>query len=270
MRISYKIIGVILGVIIFMTPIFSQKIIPGYVGKKNSIGYAYGMSASFSSSDLSVVGLGIVSQHNLLYERVLGRKSLVTLQATFAPSKYRFNDYDFMTDLSENSPTEKYIYFDPKGLSKAYFRSLTIGFKFFRQQYVAPIGRYVKIQMGYFQYGLMNWEEGIPGEFTILKANSGYETRYQSGFLKSTDNVLGGINFTIGFGKIVPINDHWVFEFCNNFNFNYSSDYDLDLTSFSSNNYKRNNVNDFIFSSIYERMKWRHLVDFSFGLKYNF
>jgi hypothetical protein len=255
-----------------MNKSFSQKLIPGYIGKKNAVGYTSGISMGFNSSELTG-SIGFIVQHNFCYERVIGRKAVFAINGTFAPSKYPFKeDLNFNVDYDESYPIDKYYSFEAKGFTRAYAASASIGIKFFKDRFVAPIGRFIKIQMGYMRYGIMNWEEGIAGTYEIKEANTTNQTYQKSGFLKSADNFKTGILLSFGFGKIVPINDHLVFEYGNNLNFNLSPDYDFNLLEgvygSSQNDYP--SVEDYIFSGIYNRLKFRNLFDFNFGLKYNF
>lgn len=242
---------------------FGQNV-PGYLGKKNNAGYKLGVNIAGESSEITG-SLGLVCNHQLSFERVLSRKASFEADFAFAPSKfYVYHDFDFNND---NSSAPEYLSsFSPDYYFKAYYSALTAGFKFYRKQFIAPVGRFIKFKVGLFQYGLLKWKEGMPGTFYVVEAGNPYYTT-RDGFLKTENNVRTGFLFGIGMGKVIPLSDKLMFEFGTNLNFNYSSDYGFDPFNRQTS---ESSVDEYVFSNLHVRMKYRNLFDISFALKYNF
>lgn len=245
--------------------IFSQNSVPGYVGKLNTAGYSAGISISGQSSEMTNNGIGLVCSHNFTFERCVTRKLILEGNLIFAPSKYHLPDYFFN---SENKSAPEYLVnFVPDYFVRAYLGSASLGIKLFRKQFIAPVGRFIRLRVGMITIAPIKWKEGIPGEFTVYQSSPAAANIQRAGFLKTETSASNGLLFSFGFGKVIPLNDRLLFEFANNFNINYSTDYGFNL--FERQIYS-NTVDNYIFSNLHSRMKERHLIDFQFGLKYNF
>lgn len=262
---KYLIISIYLitGFTVIEESTFAQ--VPGFIGKKNLIGIESAQSLSLNSNSSN--GPGVIANFGLSFERVIGRKSSFFAFASYSPSKYQFNNFYFDTE-GGTTDFDKLVSFDGKDkYMKGYFAFAGAGLKFFRKEFISPVGRFFKLKMGYYRYGLQNWTEGIPGTYNIRPANTTSNIT-AAGNLKTTDNFFSGILLSFGFGKVVPISDHIMFELGNNINFTMSQDYSFgNLDDHPSNN---GNVNNFIFNTIYSKGHYRYLFDFYFGFKFNF
>lgn len=254
----------IISAVISASQLCAQKQIPGYLGKKKSAGYSTSVSVAGESSE-TTNGIGLVCSHNVTFEHCLSRKSLVEANFSFAPSKFRLPTYWNFTDQGATAP-ESIRYFQPEDLTRGYLASASVGIKLFRKQFIAPIGRFIRIRMGLSSFGPINWKKGIPGTFQIYQSYTGNMTS-REGFLKTTNSRSTGFLMSFGFGKVIALSDKLMFEFANNININYSTDYGFSLFESIATS---KSIDDFIFSYFHEGMKWRHLIDFQFGLKYNF
>jgi hypothetical protein len=251
------------GIFALIDSSFAQ--VPGFIGKRNlmSIESAQSLSRHSNSSN----GPGIISNFGLSIERVIGRKTSFFAFASYSPSKYNFGNFYFDTEGGESDVDRLTSFETADNYMKGYFAFAGAGLKFFRKEFISPVGRFFKLRMGYFRYGLQKWEDGISGTYYIRPANS-TSNLSKSGSLKTTDSFYSGILLSFGFGKVIPITDNFMFELGNNINFTISQDYSFgNLDDHPSNN---GNVNSFIFNTLYSKGHYRYLFDFYFGFKFNF
>jgi len=254
--------GYILATFCFISGCVYSQHIPGYIGRINTAGYSLGVSLAGESSPTT--GVGLVCQHQLTYERVFSRKSSFEANICYSPSKYNLRNYYFYNQ--DESLPEYYSDFSPDNFIRTYYASASASLKIFRNQFIAPVGRFIKFRIGMFRYGAFKWKEGIPGTFRIIQTSPPAAVS-REGYLKTEKNFASGLLFSLGFGKVFPVSDKLLFEFGSNINFNYSSDYGFEL--FNRNTFS-NNIDNYFFSNIFQNLKYRYLVDFQFALKYNF
>lgn len=245
-----------------------QKVVSGFLGKRNTVGYSLAVAPSLHSSELTG-GIGIVGSHQLNLERTLSSRTVFMLQVNYSPSKFDIYSYNFNQGYYDVSPNDQLLQFQFNEMIKGHMRAINFGFKFFKGEYVAPVGRFIKLSFGYFDYGVRNWKEGTKGSYTILIGNTSNQTTAKEGTIKTSKNLLTGYSFSLGFGKAIPLNDRLIFEFSSNLNFLFSTDFDYDFMNFDVNE-KTTTVDSFIFSYMYGKMKYRHLMDFAFAFKYTF
>jgi len=245
---------------IFFKITYSQKV-PGYLGKKFTSGYSLLAGISFQKYDK--FGINIPLMHELNSEFTVSRKAVISGFIGFSNSAYHFSDYYFNRELKMKY--ELYSFHPVSDISKVNLLVGGLGGKFFIRQFIAPVGRYLSFHVGYYKYGMVNWEEGIKGEFNLVQHEPYHTVIVTEGYIKPTFKYQHGYLVSFGFGKIFPLNDNFFFESSNNFNLYFNSKFGMGVNeeNYASGDY-------YILTTVYNKLKLRNMFNFKFGVKYVF
>lgn len=237
--------------------VLNAQSVPGYLGKRFNFGYVTAPVVSLNMNNR--LGINIPLQHRITTEFVLSRKISFTGFFNYSKSPYFFADCNFNYEGNGLVLQE----FRPLDLVDVLMFSGAAGLKIYRDQYIAPIGRFVKFQIGYYKMGINDWENGIKGTFYFIQENP-YGEYYSQGYLKSVNRFYHGIFINFGMGKDIPIGDRIIFELGNNINFFMNKNY-----NFKSPDFYSNDVDSYMYDQIYRRLRFRLMIDFNVGMKIN-
>lgn len=122
---------IVVSLLLISCSVFSQ--LPGYLGKRLTIGYANYLSPSLffpSANSTDRFELGLNTTHCINAEYVIKKRTEFCVSAEFFKTGFFRNNYNYQDDT-------------PSQLECV---NLSLGFKFFRPGFIAPVGKYQKLE----------------------------------------------------------------------------------------------------------------------------
>lgn len=149
----------VLIIILFFQGLILNAQVAGYMGKRMTIGYSNYFSPSYlgrsANSTVRSLGLNTVNCFNMEY--TIGKRTNLCVGGQFGKTgfvkeggfTYNYTYYDSAYIPAEPIKDQKTIYYLPKNGLPMQMRSLnfSLGFKFFRTGYIAPVGAYTKVEL---------------------------------------------------------------------------------------------------------------------------
>ncbi|MCE3280446.1 MAG: hypothetical protein K0S44_2637 [Bacteroidetes bacterium] len=140
---------------LFFQGLFLNAQVAGYMGKRMTIGYSNYFSPSFygRSANSTVRSLGMNTVNCFNVEYTIGKRTNFCVGGQFGKTGFvkegGFNYKYYDSTYSDPVQTDVTLHYLPKNGLPMQMRSLnfSVGFKFFRSGYIAPVGAYTKVEL---------------------------------------------------------------------------------------------------------------------------
>lgn len=175
--------------------------VPGYLGKRFSIGYSVNLWPSYlhpgaNSEDDGELGLNVMHSANIEYTIKNRTNFCASLQYLHTGLDHSYTLNGYTSSSSYYGPEQETFNYKPKSKLpiQQYTTGASIGFKFFKRGFFAPVGKYTKVDLTVF-FNTMSYEKDAFYYDTYKTA-----TPIGTGNSKSTSFSLG---YSIGRQRVI-------------------------------------------------------------------
>ncbi len=130
----------------------AQTTVPGYLGKRFSIGYSNYMSPALFQPNANSTdpdgGVGFNTVHSIDLEYSIKKRTNFCASVQFYKTGLKTKDYYYsVTDPNSSETYESYVIYKSSDHTPIMLKTtnISLGFKFFRKGFIAPVGKYQRI-----------------------------------------------------------------------------------------------------------------------------
>lgn len=247
--------------------------VPGYIGKRFSIS----VGANFAPRLTVRPIIGVTPGFTGGIDYVLSRKTAAYATFDYSIQPFRMNTLTVVDKLVNNyNGTYDYLSIRPKnyspltnqGTQKAKIVQFSAGFKFYRNKYVSPVGRYIKLGLTFCQYGNINGAKGMEVDYAEENYNS-TSWSYRTGYIVPKNIKTNAIAINIGVGKGIALSSKLLMDLYLESNLFVGPDRGVFRTTYKPENTIFDpNPDKFINDLFWSDMRYRELFQFGFSLRY--